>query len=183
MIVLFTSSDHLSCGADRTAATSVCGIWLRIRSTVTMCCHMTALSSRTVLCSSWQRHKRTGSRCGRMSIQVHLYVSLSLSPLCLFVFIYLPIYLSIESIYHSLFFYLFLFIINTQIDLKSFVLFFFRSDVLLCMKDPHPLKKKTTHISKCVFIFLKVYLFVFYVPSTAMSFRDGTPICCPLQRM
>ena len=25
-------------------------------------------------------------------------------------------------------------------------------------------------------------LFVFYVPSTARSFRDGTPIYCPLRR-
>ena len=26
-------------------------------------------------------------------------------------------------------------------------------------------------------------LFVFYVPSTARSFREGTPIYCPLRRM
>ena len=30
---------------------------------------------------------------------------------------------------------------------------------------------------------LFVCLFVFYVPSTARSFRDGTPIYCPLRRM
>ena len=29
---------------------------------------------------------------------------------------------------------------------------------------------------------LAVWLVVFYVPSTARSFRDGTPIYCPLQR-
>ena len=33
----------------------------------------------------------------------------------------------------------------------------------------------------CNYMF--VCLFVFYVPSTARSFRDGTPIYCPLRRM
>ena len=36
------------------------------------------------------------------------------------------------------------------------------------------LKEKTVDLFVC--------LFVFYVPSTARSFRDGTPIYCPLQR-
>ena len=36
------------------------------------------------------------------------------------------------------------------------------------------------HITVSVMIF--VCLFVFYVPSTARSFRDGTPIYCPLRR-
>ena len=31
-------------------------------------------------------------------------------------------------------------------------------------------------------IYNKVCLFVFYVPSTARSFRDGTPIYCPLRK-
>ena len=32
------------------------------------------------------------------------------------------------------------------------------------------------------FLYNPVCLFVFYVPSTARSFRDGTPIYCPLRR-
>ena len=34
-----------------------------------------------------------------------------------------------------------------------------------------------------VLFYLFYCLFVFYVPSTARSFRDGTPIYCPLRRM
>ena len=34
----------------------------------------------------------------------------------------------------------------------------------------------------CVCVCLFACLFVFNVPSTARSFRDGTPIYCPLRR-
>ena len=36
-------------------------------------------------------------------------------------------------------------------------------------------------VCDCVCACVYVYLFVFYVPSTARTFRDGTPIYCPLR--
>ena len=45
----------------------------------------------------------------------------------------------------------------------------------------HFLKK--IHIKSCYLIInLVAWLFVLYVPSRARSFRDGTPIYCPLRR-
>ena len=44
------------------------------------------------------------------------------------------------------------------------------------------LKNKAKNYS-CIIMFLCCcFLFVFYIPSTARSFRDGTPIYCPLRR-
>ena len=43
-------------------------------------------------------------------------------------------------------------------------------------------KKLCIHICGIWSFFMLVCLFVFYIPSTGRSFRDGTPIYCPLQR-
>ena len=56
----------------------------------------------------------------------------------------------------------------------------FNKDIVYCIRYSLPNLLNQSPI--CVTDKLNNCLFVFYVPSTARSFRDSNPIYCPLRR-